>query len=100
MVGPEHRREQSEDGSNSEEAGPREYFYRGRILRVNYGSGSGIVQTGNGREVRFVLPYVEILDGRKIDDLAEGMEVGFDLGWTSRGLRITKIKIYGFPGQG
>jgi hypothetical protein len=40
-----------------------------------------------------VAPFVEILDGRRIEDLVEGMEVGFDVGWTSRGLRVTKIKI-------
>jgi hypothetical protein len=72
---------------------PAQPFYRGTVVRVNYGSGSGIIRTGNGREVRFVMPFVEILDGRKVYDLTEGMGVGFDLGWTSRGLRVTKIKI-------
>ena len=94
MVGPEHGNEENNHESTRVEAGPRDYFYRGRVLRVNYGNGSGVVETGNGREVRFVFPYVEILDGRKVADLAEGMEIGFDLGWTSRGLRITKIKIF------
>ncbi|MGH7818560.1 MAG: hypothetical protein ACREQ9_02185 [Candidatus Binatia bacterium] len=69
-------------------------FYVGTVIRVHYGSGSGVIRTGNGREVRFVLPFVDILDGRKVSDLTEGMEVGFDLGWTSRGLRVTKIKIF------
>jgi hypothetical protein len=68
-------------------------YYRGTIVRVNYGAGSGILRTGNGREVRFVLPFVELVGGRRIHDLVDGMEVGFDLGWTSRGLRVTKIKI-------
>ncbi len=40
-----------------------------------------------------MVPFVEFLDGRRIEDLVEGMEVGFDVGWTSRGLRVTKIKI-------
>ena len=53
----------------------------------------GILRTGSGREVRFVVPFVDFLDGRRIHDLTEGMEVGFDVGWTSRGLRVTKIKI-------
>jgi hypothetical protein len=51
------------------------------------------VRTGSGREVRFAAPFVEILDGRQLGDLVEGMEVGFDVGWTSHGLRVTKIKI-------
>jgi len=51
------------------------------------------LRTGSGREVRFTVPFVDFLDGRRIEDLTEGMEVGFDVGWTSRGLRVTKIKI-------
>ena len=73
---------------------PFEPFYRGTIVRVQYGRGSGIVRTGSGRELRFVVPFVEFLDGLRIHDLTEGMEIGFDVGWTSHGLRVTKIKIY------
>jgi hypothetical protein len=51
------------------------------------------VRSGSGHEVRFVVPFVDFLDGRRIYDLVEGMEVGYDVGWTSRGLRVTKIKI-------
>lgn len=69
-------------------------FYSGTIIRVNYGRGTGLLRTGSGREIRFVVPFVEFVGGRRIHDLAEGMEVGFDLGWTSRGLRVTKIKIW------
>jgi hypothetical protein len=54
----------------------------------------GILRTGGGREVRFVVPFVEFIGGRRIEDLTEGMQVGYDVGWTSRGLRVTKIKIY------
>jgi hypothetical protein len=73
---------------------PADPFYRGTIVRVQYGRGMGILRTGSGREVRFVVPFVEFVDGRRIEDLTEGMEVGYDVGWTSRGLRVTKIKIY------
>ncbi len=33
------------------------------------------------------------VDGRSIGDLTEGMEVGFDVGVDSRGLRVTSMKI-------
>jgi hypothetical protein len=72
---------------------PTERFYRGTIVKLDYGRRSGLVRTGNGREVRFAVPFVEILDGRAFEDLSEGAVVGFDLGWTSRGLRVTQIKI-------
>jgi hypothetical protein len=69
-------------------------FYRGTIVHVQYGRGTGVLRTGSGRELRFTSPYVELLDGRRIYDLVEGMEVGYDVGWTSHGLRVTKIKIW------
>ena len=72
---------------------PTERFYRGTIVKLDYGRRAGLVRTGNGREVRFAVPFVEILDGRRFEDLSEGASVGFDLGWTSRGLRVTQIKI-------
>jgi hypothetical protein len=68
-------------------------FYRGTVFRVQYGRGTGLLRTGSGREIRFEVPYVEFLDGGRIFDLVEGLEVGYDVGWTSRGLRVTKIKI-------
>lgn len=73
---------------------PAEQYYRGTIIRVNYGSGSGMLRTGNGREVRFVMPFVELIGVKRVEELTEGMEVGFDLGWTARGLRVTKIRVY------
>ena len=75
------------------EVRPGDRFYRGTVLKLNHGRGTGLIRTGNGREVRFELPLVEFLDERRIRDLAEGMVVGFDVGWTSRGLRVTQIKI-------
>lgn len=74
---------------------PKIPFYIGTVRRVNYANGSGAIRTGSGRDVPFIRPFVDVLDGRTIDEIAPGMEVGFDVGWTSRGLRITKIKIFG-----
>jgi hypothetical protein len=56
------------------------------------------VRSHQGREVLFEFPYVEVagapLGGRfsAIDLLSEGDTVGFDVGWTSGGLRVTVIK--------
>jgi len=33
-------------------------------------------------------------EAKKPADLSEGQEVGYDLGWTSKGLRVTTIKAY------
>ena len=54
-----------------------------------------MVRTESGRELTFSYELV-ILCGetRSPLDLKVGDEVGYDLGWTSSGLRVTKIKTY------
>ena len=78
----------------SDESGDR--FYRGVITRVYYGSETGTLRSeATGREYRFKYPFVDIRGPiPRVDGLREGMVVGFDLGWTSRGERVTVIKVY------
>jgi len=73
-----------------------ERYYRGVINRVYYGSESGtLVSEATGREYYFKHPFVQIIGPiPRIDGLREGMTVGFDLGWTSRGRRVTVIRVY------
>jgi len=73
-----------------------ERYYRGVISRIYYGSESGtLVSEATGREYQFKFPFVEIIGPiPRIDGLREGMSVGFDLGWTSRGRRVTVIRVY------
>jgi len=73
-----------------------ERYYRGVISRVYYGSESGtLVSDATGREYHFKYPFVEIVGPiPRVDGLREGMSVGFDLGWTSRGERVTVIRVY------
>lgn len=84
-----------ERGDRSPAGPPGELFYRGTVIRLFPGAGAGVVRSAaSGREIPFVLEHVE-LSGRARDDgrleLREGMEVGYDVGWTSRGLRVTRI---------
>ena len=78
--------------SEPEESG--ELFYRGTLLRFARGTGRGVVRSAStGREVPFELLHVVVLGspiGEQLE-LHEGMDVGYDVGWTSRGLRVTKI---------
>jgi len=74
---------------------PRDRFYRGVLVRLRPGSHTGVVRTGSGRDVEFALRDIRLLgssDG--FAGLREGMEVGFDLGWTSRGVRVTLLKVF------
>lgn len=73
-------------------------FYRGMIMRLDRARGRGVIRSHRGREVPFQFPFVEVegapLGGRfpGINLLNEGDSVGFDVGWTSSGLRVTVIK--------
>jgi len=74
----------------------KDRYYRGVISRVYYGSETGtLVSDATGREYRFKFPYVEILGTDPAHRRpAPGMAVGFDLGWTSHGIRVTVIRVY------
>jgi hypothetical protein len=81
--------------SAPDEAGdpaPQDRFYRGVITKLYRGREEGVVRSVNGRETPFVFLHVTMVGAvRKFEDLHEGMAVGFDVGWTSSGLRVTVI---------
>ena len=73
---------------------PAARFHQGTIARLYAGSQRGVLHTGSGRDVPFAVPDVRILGtDAGFAALQEGMRVGFDLGWTSRGLRVTVIRV-------
>ncbi len=67
-------------------------YYEGKILRLLHGSETGVVRSATGREIVFEFRHV-VMRGilRRFAELSEGMRVGFDVGWTSSGLRVTVI---------
>lgn len=68
-------------------------FYGGVIEKLFAGSQMGTVRSGNGREIAFEFPYVTMVGPiRRFEELSVGMAVGFDVGWTSSGLRVTVIR--------
>ena len=73
-------------------------FYQGMILKLDRARGRGVVRSHSGKEVAFQFPYVSItgapIGGEMpgIDLIREGDVVGFDVGWTSKGLRVTTIR--------
>jgi hypothetical protein len=73
----------------------RARYYRGVVVRVYYGSESGTLRSDvTGREYQFKYPFVEIRGPiPRVSGLREGMGVGFDLGRTSRGVRVSLIKV-------
>jgi hypothetical protein len=73
-------------------------FYQGVIVSLDRVRGRGLIRSHSGREIRFEFPFVGVagapLGGRApgIELLQQGDRVGFDVGWTSKGLRVTRIK--------
>ncbi|MGH7988156.1 MAG: hypothetical protein ACREQX_17965 [Candidatus Binataceae bacterium] len=73
-------------------------FYNGRLVRLDRVRGRGLLRSNQGREIPFEFPFVAVVGapvGGKmpgIDLLNVGDTVGYDVGWTSKGLRVTLIK--------
>jgi len=85
-------------GENQDNPTPparQDYYHQGVIVKLFPSNNMGVVRTESGREVRFSYDLVILCGEAKTQlDLREGERVGYDLGWTSGGLRITKIKTY------
>jgi hypothetical protein len=85
-----------------------ENFYRGTVCKLHRSPERGKVRTASGREIPFTFSHVTMAGShRRFDELREGLEVGYDLGWTSKGLRVHVIWIpeahsatAGLEGQG
>ncbi|MBI4526958.1 MAG: hypothetical protein HY695_24440 [Deltaproteobacteria bacterium] len=78
-----------------ERADPKDLFHHGVISKMFASNNMGFVRTESGREVPFSFQFVLLYGGLENPaDLQEGQEVGYDLGWTSSGLRVTKIKVF------
>ncbi len=75
-----------------EQSGER--FYLGTIRKLFPTAGLGMVRSDSGREIPFAALHVVICGSvHRFDDLREGMRVGFDVSWTSHGLRVTVLNV-------
>lgn len=88
--------ERADDDAGEEAFAPLgELFYRGTLIRLSRGGGAGVVRSArDGREIPFERQHVIVLGEPGASgqvQLREGMAVGYDVGWTSRGLRVTKL---------
>lgn len=72
---------------------PASRFYAGTIKKLFPGAAMGLVRSASGREIPFAAAHVVLVGPlRHFEELREGMTVGFDVGWTSRGLRVTVLR--------
>ena len=69
-------------------------FYRGTVLKLSRGAQRGTIRSDSGRNIPFMFTHVTMVGPhQRFDDLHEGLEVGYDVSWTSRGLRVSVIRI-------
>ncbi len=72
-----------------------DYYHQGVITKLFPSNNTGVVRTESGRELTFSYELVILMgEVQSPLDLKVGESVGYDLGWTSSGLRVTKIKTY------
>jgi hypothetical protein len=72
-----------------------DFYHQGVITKLFPSNNTGVVRTESGRELTFSYELVLLCgEAKSALDLKVGEPVGYDLGWTSAGLRITKIKTY------
>ena len=72
-----------------------DWYHQGVITKLFPSNNTGVVRTESGRELTFSYELVILIGAVKSAlDLRVGEPVGYDLGWTSAGLRVTKIKTY------
>ena len=72
-----------------------DFYHQGVLTKLFPSNNTGVVRTESGRELTFSYELVILCGEAKSPlDLKVGEPVGYDLGWTSSGLRITKLKTY------
>jgi hypothetical protein len=75
-----------------------DFYHQGMITKLFSSNNTGVVRTESGRELTFSYELVIMCGEKKSPlDLTVGESIGYDLGWTSVGLRVTKIKTYPKP---
>jgi hypothetical protein len=85
----------AEAEKNAHASSRGDFFHQGVITKLFPSNNTGVVRTESGRELIFSYELVIISGAAKSPlDLKVGEPVGYDVGWTSSGLRITKLKTY------
>ncbi len=73
---------------------PEDRFSKGRIVKYFPQSHYGFIKDRRGKDIYFNVDELRFSGEKGREFLKEGIEVGYDVAWTSKGLHISKIKIY------
>ncbi len=67
-------------------------YPEGEITQYFPDKGYGFLTNQKGERIFFFLPEVDFL-GLKLEDIRSGMRVGYDVSLTSKGRRISRMRI-------
>lgn len=82
------------DESPAGPTGNGDKFYHGTVHSLQRGAQRGTIRNASGRDIPFTFAHVTMVGPhRRFDDLYEGLRVGYDVSWTSKGLRVSVIRI-------
>lgn len=73
---------------------PEDRFSKGRVVKYFPQSRYGFIKDRRGKDVYFNVDELRFAGTKGRESLKEGIEVGYDVAWTSKGIHISKIKIY------
>lgn len=86
---------ESGEGAALTEPKPIDKFRQAKIIKFFPQAGYGFVKDSNGKEIYFHLDELRFVGEKKdASYITEGAQVGVDVGRTSRGVRVTRLKIY------
>jgi cold shock CspA family protein len=83
-----------DDDSLPESVESADKYYRGVVLKLSRSAQRGTIRSTSGRNIPFMFMHVTMVGPhQRFEDLREGQQVGFDVSWTSKGLRVSVIRI-------
>jgi cold shock CspA family protein len=69
-------------------------YYRGTVHKLSRSAQRGTVRSASGRNIPFMFMHVTMVGPhQRFEDLHEGQEIGYDVSWTSKGLRVSVIRV-------
>ncbi|MBI4211847.1 MAG: hypothetical protein HY540_04335 [Deltaproteobacteria bacterium] len=69
-------------------------FSKGTIIKYYPRQGFGLLENVRGEHISFSLAELDVVGPKDKKSLKRGLRVGYDVGWTSKGLHVSKLKIY------
>ncbi|MBF0492192.1 MAG: hypothetical protein HQM15_05375 [Deltaproteobacteria bacterium] len=73
---------------------PEDNFSKARIVKYFPQSRYGFVKDRRGKDIYFNVDELRFVGDRGREFIREGAWVGYDVGWTSHGLHVNRMKIY------